>query len=105
MFDFNNKKMEEEMVEVKARDMFAKLISKAILESESAPEHVKLVVGILDKVRDIYDAIHKVEEKYCTPQNEANTETLKRVKEYLELVDVGINQFVETTPFVKHTEE
>ena len=104
MFDFTNEKMEEKMVESKAREMFADLMVKAILTSESAPEHVKLSTSIIVKVKDNDKALHEIIKKYCTPGNEANIETLKQVKEYLELVEVGIKQFLETTPFVANTE-
>lgn len=105
MFDFTKEKMEEKMVENKAKDMFANLMIEAILTSEDAPEHIKLCVGILGKVKDNQKSLHEIVEKYVAPGNEANAETLKKVKEYLELVEVGIKQFVETTPFVANTEE
>lgn len=105
MFDFTNEKMEEKMLESKARDMFADMLIESILTSESAPEYMKLCVGILGKIKDNQKALLEIKDKYCTPGNEANIETLKKVKEYLELVEVGIKQFVETTPFVKRSEE
>lgn len=105
MFDFTNEKMEEKMVEHKAREMFANMLIDSILTSETASEHMKLCVGIIGKSIDISDAAHEIMKKYVTPNNEANVETLKKVKEYLELVEVGIKQFVETTPFVAKTEE
>ena len=105
MFDLTNKKMEEKDVESKARDMFADMMVKAILTSESTPEHIKLSTSIIVKVRDNDKALHEIIEKYCTSGNVANIETLKKIKEYLELVEVGIKQFIETTPFIKHSEE
>lgn len=105
MFDFTNEKLEEKMVESKARDMFANLLIESILTSESAPEYVKLSVHIISKIKDVNNASTEIMKKYCNPGNEANAETLKKIKEYLEIVEVGIKQFVETTPFVMHTEE
>ena len=104
MFDLTNEKLEEKMVEIKARDMFANMLLEAILTSD-APEHMKLCVSVIGKVKANQNALNEIVEKYCMPENEANTETLKKIKEYLELVEVGIKQFVETTPFVMHTEE
>ena len=105
MFDFTKEKMEKENAEHMARNMLADMLAEAILESESTPEHVKLGVGIIRKGKDIVKTIHAINMKYVTPGNEADTETLKKVLEYLQLVEVGIKQFVETTPFVAHTEE
>lgn len=76
-----------------------------ILNSD-VPEHNKLVIKILNKARDIEKQIEEgIVLKFVTPNKEANTETLKNVLEYLEMVEVGIKQFVESTPYVPHTEE
>jgi hypothetical protein len=105
MFDFTKEKMEKENAEHMARGMFADMVAEAILESESTPEHMKLCVGILLKGKDISKAMHEINMKYVTSGNEADTETLKKIMEYLQLVELGIKQFVETTPFAPNTEE
>lgn len=106
MFEINKEKMQEKKTEAMAREMFANMMIESILTSESAPEHIKLCVRTLAKARDLEKAVHdEIIHKYCTPGNEANVETLKKVVEYLEMVEIGIKQFVETTPFVANTEE
>ena len=76
-----------------------------ILESD-APENQKATIRVLNKVHDVESVLDDmVVLKYATPGSEANTETLNKVLEYLELVEVGIKQFVESTPYVANTEE
>ena len=104
MFEFNKEEMMNEKAENMAMRMFSNLISKAVLESKTAPEQTKLSVRVLDKARDINEALHdEIVKKYCTP--DTNVETLNKVLEYLQLVEVGIKQFVETTPFVAANKE
>ena len=106
MFEINKEKTNNELAERKAKKMMADMMADMLLKSESVPEHTKLSVRALTKARDIHELIEEgIVLKYCTPGNEANTETLNKVFEYLELVEVGMKQFVEITPFVKHTEE
>jgi hypothetical protein len=106
MFEINKEEMAKRKVESEARSMFAKMLMESIMTSETAPEHMKLCVGVLSKIKDIDDVLHKeIISEYCTPGKEANTETLKKVLEYLGLVEIGIKQFLETTPFVAKTEE
>ena len=107
MFDANDKETIKILAMKKAQRMTGKFMANEILKSD-APESIKLSVQVMEKIRDIYD--DALEEgivlKYCTPTNVANVETLKKVLEYLELVEVGLNQFVESTPFVAdETEE
>lgn len=107
MFDINDKKVDEILAEKKAQRKFRKLMANMLLESD-APESVKLSIRVMEKIKDIYeDGLEEgIVLKYCQPENRANAETLKKVLEYLELVEAGIKQFVETTPFVAdETEE
>jgi hypothetical protein len=102
---FNEEKLEQMKAENKVKDELRRLISEMILNSD-VPEHNKLVIKVLNKARDIEKQIEEgIVLKFVTPTKEANTETLKNVLEYLELVEVGIKQFIETTPYVPHTEE
>lgn len=104
MFEINKEELEQEKAKKMATKMFGRMMSEAILKSE-APEHMKLSVRIMDKSEDLQDAIHELVVRYVEPNHEANVETLKKVLEYLELVEVGIKQFADTTPFVARTEE
>ena len=99
------KTLEEKKAENKAQDMLAEMLVEAMLTSETASEHDKLCIRVMRKAKNVSSAAHEVMVKFVTPGKEADTETLKEVLEYLELVEVGIKQFVETTPFVAHTEE
>lgn len=107
MFEINKEEMMDVKAEAMAKRMLSRMMSDAILESENAPEYIKSGVRIMDKSVDLQEAIHKVVLHYINPTEgrQANVETLKKVLEYFELVEVGIKQFVEATPFVKHTEE
>lgn len=105
MFERNDEKLMELKAEHEAKKMLGKMLSEMLLGSD-APESVKLAIRVMDKAKDISDKlILEVIPKYATPGNQANTETLKTVYEYLQLVEVGIKQFIETTPFVADTEE
>ena len=104
MFELNKEEMMNEKAEMQAKKMLATLMSQAILNSPSSSESQKAIVRVLNKANDITEALHdKIVEKYCTP--DANVETLNKVLEYLQLVEVGIKQFIETTPFVANAEE
>ena len=111
MFDFDitkgnlDEKLMEKKAEKKAKEAFINLMTEVMLES-NMPEHMKMSIRVLTKTKDVHDALEELLVlKYCTPGKEANIETLKTVLEYLELVEIGIKQFVETTPYVAHTEE
>jgi hypothetical protein len=108
-FDITKENLEEKLIEKRAKNMakntLSKMMTKMLLES-NAPEYVKLNIRVLDKVRDVHEVLEElIVLKYTVPGKEANVETLKTVLEYLELVEIGIKQFVETTPYVAHTEE
>lgn len=100
MFEFNKEKLNEEKInrkaEHEAHKMFTKMLAKMLLESD-APENIKLSVQVTEKVKDLIDMFYdSLIKKYCTPEQEADTETLKKVFEYLGLVEIGLNQFLET---------
>ena len=103
-FEFN-KELEEMKAKKKAEKMVKKIMMETLLES-GMPEAEKMYVRVLNKANEVADAIDElIVLKYCTPGNKANIETLNTVLEYLSLVELGIKQFAETTPFVKHEEE
>ena len=104
MFEFNKEEMMKKEAEMQEKKMLAKIVSQAILDSPSTSESQKANVRIFNKVLDINDALHdEIVNKYCTA--DTNVETLNKVLEYLQLVEVGIKQFVETTPFVAANED
>lgn len=104
MFEFSKEKMEQEKAENMAHKMLAKMMSEAILTSKTASEKMKLSVLILDKASDIQESIHKLVDEHISPWHHSNVETLKTVLEYLGMVEVGIKQFMECTPFVADEE-
>ena len=108
-FDITKESFEEKMAEKKAKNevtsMMIDFMTKMMLESDM-PEHKKMSIRVLTKAKDIHKVIEElIIVKYTVPGKEANTETLNKVLEYLELVEVGIKQFVETTPFVEASED
>lgn len=100
MFEFSKEKMEQKKAEDMARNMLSKMISEAVLTSETAPEEMKLSVLILGKASDIQESIHKLVDEHVSPGHRSNVETLKTVLEHLGMVEIGVKQFIESTPFV-----
>ena len=92
MFEFSKEKMEQKKAEDMAHNMLAKMMSEAILNLETAPEEMKL--------SDIQESIHGLVDEHVSPGHRSNAETLKTVLEYLGMVELGIKQFIESTPFV-----
>ena len=82
---------------------FAKFLAQELLNSDE-PEYRKISVRVLLKTGEINEVLTELIDKYVG-KVEANVETLTNVLEYLEMVDVGIKQFIESTPYVPHTEE
>lgn len=107
MFDFTKEELMNKQAESKAMKMFSRMMSKAILESENTPEYMKFSVLAMDKSEDVQEAIHELVVHYVEAEDgvQANAETMKKLFEYLELVELGIKQFKETTPFVALTKE
>ena len=104
IFEVNKEEMMEKEAAHKAQKMFSKMLSQMLLESD-APEHMKLSVRVIDKAEKLHECIRDLVRKYIDIGKVSDAETLKKVLEYLSLVEIGINQFVETTPFVNHEEE
>lgn len=90
-----NKKVENE-AERMANKMMKDIISNLILGGD-APETLKLPVRIINIKDNIYEALHNLIEKHVVEEtSEADLKKLKTIYEYLQMVDVGIKQFVET---------
>ena len=104
MFEINKEKLEQENAEQMARKMFAQFLSQQILESDTAPESMKLSVLVMNKSEEVHECITKLIKHFVNPKKRANVDTMKKVLEYLALVEVGIQQFIETTPFVAEEE-
>ena len=106
MFEINKEEVAKEEIFHEAHKMMARMMGQMILES-NAPEVQKYVVRIIDKIGDIQEFMRsEIVEKYCDPENLANEETLSKIYEYLQLVEVGIKQFIKTTQLVAdETEE
>ena len=105
MFEMNKDQNIEKKAELKAKKIFAQKMMEAILTSDAAPEDIKLKTRIMMKVADINDLFGgEIVNKYCSPKIKTNVETLKKVNEYLDLVEIGIKQFLETTPLVEEIE-
>lgn len=105
MFNMNKDKMIEKEAEFKAKRILLDIMTEAILTSESAPEHIKLRTQIMMKTKDINELLgEKIINKFCHPDVNTNVETLKKVVEYLQLVEIGFNQFIECTPLVEDAE-
>ena len=105
MFERIEENLKETQAKSEARRMLADMMAEMLLESD-ASEAVKLGVRVTLKARDISETIkNEIVMKYASPKKHANAETLKYVLDYLSLVEVGLKQFAETTPFVADDEE
>lgn len=82
---------------------FADFLAQEMLNSDE-PEYRKMSVRVLLKTGKVNEKLTELIDKYVG-KVEANVETLTNVLEYLEMVEVGIKQFIESTPYVPHTEE
>lgn len=104
IFEMNKEKEIDMEAEHKASQMVGKMLSQLLLES-NAPEYMKLSVRVIDKAQELHDSIHEFVNQYVDIGKRAVAETLKKVLEYLSLVEIGIKQFAEITPFVEAAEE
>lgn len=82
---------------------FADFLAQETLNSDE-PEYRKMSVRVFLKTGKVNEKLTELIDKYVG-KVEANVETLTNVLEYLEMVEVGIKQFIESTPYVPHTEE
>lgn len=106
MFGKSKEEMAKMQAEHDAHRMLSKMLSQAILNSDNASESMKICVLAMDKSEEVQEAIHDLVKNYVDPDKKANAETLKKVFEYLQFVEVGIKQFIAATPLVvEETEE
>ena len=66
----------------------------------NAPEEIKLGVRVIQQGKKVSVAVREIIDAFAGDPatiKASDTETLKRVLEYLGLVEVGLKQFMETT--------
>lgn len=82
-----------------ASEMLADVLTNMMLKS-NAPEEIKLGVRVVQQGRKVIASVREIIEAFAGDSatiKASDTETLKRVLEYLGLVEVGLKQFMETT--------
>ena len=91
--------LDEMKARSQATEMLADMLTDMMLKS-SAPEEIKLGVRIIQQGKKVSVSVQKIIEAFAgdpATTKASDTETLKRVLEYLGLVEVGLKQFMETT--------
>lgn len=88
--------LEEMRARSQACDMLSDMLIEAMLKSD-APEEAKLGVRIIQQGKKVNKATQKIMDAFVGDSEASDTETLKRVLEYLGLVEVGLKQFMEIT--------
>lgn len=91
--------LEEMRARSQACDMLSDMLIEAMLKSD-APEEAKLGVRIVQQGKKVSKATQEIIEAFVGDSaaiKASDTETLKRVLEYLSLVEVGLKQFMEIT--------
>lgn len=102
----NEKEMEKEMLKKEMMGEIIEMMTQEMIDSPMLDEHQKLSLKCLLALKSLDKTLMNcLTKKYTTPKKEADVETLKKVLEYVKLVEIGVKQFSETTPFVAHREE
>ena len=101
MFNKSNppRGLDEEKARTQATEMLADIMADMMLKS-NAPEEIKLGVRVIQQGRKVNVAVREIIDAFAGDPatiKASDTETLKRVLEYLGLVEVGLKQFMETT--------
>ena len=101
MFNKSNppRGLDEEKARTQATEMLADIMADMMLKS-NAPEEIKLGVRVIQQGKKVSVSVQKIIEAFAGDPatiKASDTETLKRVLEYLGLVEVGLKQFMETT--------
>ena len=101
MFNKSNppRGLDEEKARTQATEMLADIMADMVLKS-NAPEEIKLGVRIVQQGKKVSVALREIIDAFAGDPatiKASDTETLKRVLEYLGLVEVGLKQFMETT--------
>nr|DAT94891.1 MAG TPA: hypothetical protein [Caudoviricetes sp.] len=91
--------LEEMRARNQACDMLSDMLIEAMLKSD-APEEAKLGVRIVQQGKKVSKATQEIIEAFVGDSaaiKASDTKTLKKVLEYLGLVEVGLKQFMEIT--------
>lgn len=101
MFNKSNppRGLDEEKAHTQATEMLADIMADMMLKS-NAPEEIKLGVRVIQQGKKVSVAVREIIDAFAGDPatiKASDTETLKRVLEYLGLVEVGLKQFMETT--------
>lgn len=101
MFNKSNppRGLDEEKARTQATEMLADIMADMMLKS-NAPEEAKLGVRIVQQGKKANKATRKIIDAFVGDSaaiKASDTETLKRVLEYLDLVEVVLKQFMEIT--------
>lgn len=101
MFNKSNppRGLDEEKARTQATEMLADIMADMMLKS-NAPEEIKLGVRVIQQGKKVSVAVRETIDAFAGDPatiKASDTETLKRVIEYLGLVEVGLKQFMETT--------
>ncbi len=101
MFNESNphRELEKTRARIQTGDMLTDMLAEIMLKSDM-PEEAKLGVRIVQQGRNVSRAAREIVEAFAgdpATVKPSDTETLKRVLEYLGLVEVGLKQFMETT--------
>lgn len=101
MFNKSNppRGLDEEKARTQATEMLADIMADMMLKS-NAPEEIKLGVRVIQQGKNVSVAVREIIDAFAGDPatiKASDTETLKRVLEYLGLVEVGLKQFMETT--------
>lgn len=92
-----NKKMDAQIDAQKMlSNMISNMISKALLENDSVPEEVKESVRTLDALMGLHESIGRINDLITdTDEKELDYDKLHEVRQYIELVKLGVDQFYE----------
>ena len=101
MFNKSNppRGLDEEKARTQATEMLADIMADMMLKG-NAPEEIKLGVRVIQQGKKVSVAVREIIDAFAGDPatiKASDTETLKRVLEYLGLVEVGLKQFMETT--------
>ena len=101
MFNKSNppRGLDEEKARSKAAEMLSDIMADMMLKS-NAPKEIKLGVRVIQQGKKVSVAVREIIDAFAGDPatiKASDTETLKRVLEYLGLVEVGLKQFMETT--------
>lgn len=88
-------RMNEARKKAEAQSAACDLLLDLMLES-NMPAERKVGLQIMKEARLLHDAIASVVNAYADPEKEVPYDKAKEALEYLGLVHIGINQFMET---------